>query len=208
MTEASDKGPIVGTEGYIPAEGPGSPQADLYSLGKVLYEAATGRDRRDYPALPDDLRSWPDANMLRELNAVILRACAQDPRERYVNSEAMLADFEILLRGKSVKIKRQRAKWWAVAKRIGMALTLLTILTGSASMLFREFKRRQSTPVLGPSPELGRVDEGPRSTNGEANALYANAMLIMRADDQKRMGEAYTNFLEATRLDPTFAKPY
>src|SRR5262245_64533115 len=66
ITDASDACSIVGTEGYIPPEGPGSPQADLYSLGKVLYEAATGKDRRDYPALPEDLRSWPDSNLLTE----------------------------------------------------------------------------------------------------------------------------------------------
>jgi eukaryotic-like serine/threonine-protein kinase len=34
----------LGTEGYIPPEGPGKPQADLYSLGMVLYEATTGTD--------------------------------------------------------------------------------------------------------------------------------------------------------------------
>jgi serine/threonine protein kinase len=32
---------FVGTEGYLPPEGPGTPQADLYSLGKVLYEIDT-----------------------------------------------------------------------------------------------------------------------------------------------------------------------
>ena len=40
---------FVGTEGYLPPEGPGTPQGDLYSLGKVLYEASTGKDRRDFP---------------------------------------------------------------------------------------------------------------------------------------------------------------
>jgi len=29
---------FVGTEGFVPPEGPGTPQADIYSLGKVLYE--------------------------------------------------------------------------------------------------------------------------------------------------------------------------
>src|SRR5205823_5016871 len=29
---------FVGTAGYLPPEGPGSPQVDIYSLGKVLYE--------------------------------------------------------------------------------------------------------------------------------------------------------------------------
>ena len=46
---------FVGTEGYLPPEGPGTPQADLYSLGKVLYEASTGKDRRDFPELPSQL---------------------------------------------------------------------------------------------------------------------------------------------------------
>ncbi|PYI82322.1 MAG: hypothetical protein DME26_18130, partial [Verrucomicrobia bacterium] len=33
---------FVGTEGYLPPEGTGTRQADLYSLGKVLYEMSTG----------------------------------------------------------------------------------------------------------------------------------------------------------------------
>ena len=36
------------TEGFVPPEGPGSAQADVYSLGKVLYEIATGKDRMDF----------------------------------------------------------------------------------------------------------------------------------------------------------------
>ena len=28
----------MGTEGFVPPEGPTSPQADIYALGKVLYE--------------------------------------------------------------------------------------------------------------------------------------------------------------------------
>ena len=47
VTEAGDTQSIVGTEGYLPPEGPGTPQADLFSLGKVLYEAVTGLDRRE-----------------------------------------------------------------------------------------------------------------------------------------------------------------
>jgi serine/threonine protein kinase len=36
---------FVGTEGYLPPEGPGTRQADIFSLGKVLYELSTGQDR-------------------------------------------------------------------------------------------------------------------------------------------------------------------
>src|SRR5207247_1328204 len=32
---------FVGTEGYIPPEGPGAPSADCYAFGKLLYELST-----------------------------------------------------------------------------------------------------------------------------------------------------------------------
>ena len=40
---------FVGTEGYLPPEGPGTVQADLFSLGKVLYEIS---HRQRLPAVP------------------------------------------------------------------------------------------------------------------------------------------------------------
>ncbi len=83
VTDASDQCSIVGTEGYLPPEGPGTPQADIFALGKVLYEAATGMDRREFPKLPEDLRSWADAAQVFELNEIILKACAQDAKDRY-----------------------------------------------------------------------------------------------------------------------------
>src|SRR5262249_17377707 len=46
VTNIDDAHSLVGTVGYIPPEGPGTPQADIYSLGKVLYEATFGKDRQ------------------------------------------------------------------------------------------------------------------------------------------------------------------
>jgi serine/threonine protein kinase len=45
---AGDSHSFVGTEGFVPPEGPGTPTADIYSLGKLLYELATGRDRLEF----------------------------------------------------------------------------------------------------------------------------------------------------------------
>jgi len=83
VTDVGDGRSIVGTEGYLAPEGPGTPQADIFALGKVLYEAATGLDRCQLPQLPADLRAWPDAKLILELNEVLLKACAADPRQRY-----------------------------------------------------------------------------------------------------------------------------
>jgi len=92
----------VGTEGFAAPEGSGTAQADLYSLGKVLYEIATGKDRQEFPELPTQLRELPDREGLMELNAVIARACRHDPADRYTSATEMRADLELLQSGKSL----------------------------------------------------------------------------------------------------------
>ena len=51
LVAVSGQNSFVGTEGYIPPEGPGTPRADIFSLGKVLYEISTGKDRLDFPEI-------------------------------------------------------------------------------------------------------------------------------------------------------------
>lgn len=93
----------LGTEGYMPPEGPGSASADVYSLGKVIYEASMGRDRRAFPELPTDvLESEPDAAM-DGLTNVLLKACDTEAARRYASAAAFRADLlrlkEVVLRG-------------------------------------------------------------------------------------------------------------
>src|SRR5438128_4816291 len=94
---------FVGTEGFTPPEGPGTPQADIYSLGKVLYEIATGKDRQNFPEPPTRLDEFADREQLLELNAVVLKACESNVQRRYQSAEEMQADLALLHIGKSVR---------------------------------------------------------------------------------------------------------
>jgi len=116
-----------GTEGFMPPEGPGTPQADLYSLGKVLYEMSTGKSRQEYPDLPTALGANIEREQFLELNEVFTKACASDPRQRYPSAEEMISDLERLQRGQSVKRKRLLERRLKVGWRSGLALVSLVL---------------------------------------------------------------------------------
>ncbi len=105
MTET---GSIIGTAQYLsPEQAKGKAveqSSDLYSLGVVLYEMLTGRvpfegenpvaialkHLSDEPVPPQALVPEIPNN----LNAVVMRALAKDPRDRYPTAEEFLADLE------------------------------------------------------------------------------------------------------------------
>ena len=82
----------LGTEGYIAPEGPGTPAADVFSLGKVLYEASMGKDRLQFPDLPTTVFENTDPQFLR-LNEIILKACELNPQARYQSAAEMHQDL-------------------------------------------------------------------------------------------------------------------
>jgi CHASE2 domain-containing sensor protein len=83
----------IGTPGYIPPEGPGTAAADVYSLGKVIYEAAMGRHVANYPALPTTLIERDDYKALLELNDLIIKACADNVALRYQSAADLHEDL-------------------------------------------------------------------------------------------------------------------
>jgi WD40 repeat protein len=134
---------MVGTVGYIPPEGPGTPQADLYSAGKVLYELGFGKDRQEFPQVPPDLHSHPEYVGLLELNDIILRACATAPHDRYKSAQEMFADLALLQGGKSVRRLRRIERRLAITTRIGL-LTAGLLFVAAVAYLFAVSQMRQA----------------------------------------------------------------
>jgi len=82
----------VGTPGYMPPlpEPPGTPQADIYGLGMVLYVISTGRDPVLFPELSATLVDASDSADFIRLNAIILKACQPDRAQRYASAAEMV----------------------------------------------------------------------------------------------------------------------
>ncbi len=89
ITASGDAMTRLGTDGYLAPEGPGTPQADLYALGKVLYEISMGRDRWQFPEFPTTVGTRPDQDDLRRLHEIILTACEHEPAHRYPSATEM-----------------------------------------------------------------------------------------------------------------------
>ena len=149
---------FVGTEGFVPPEGPGSAQADVYSLGKVLYEIATGKDRLDFPELPDELPQGPDRKQWLALNRVICDVCEPQLSKRSIKTAAELADaLRRIQRG-----KRRRSRSAGVLTTLTIILAGITFLTWKfleketfftwAEQLFQ----RQTIPPVEPQ-KMGQV---------------------------------------------------
>jgi WD40 repeat protein len=139
VTQAGDGQSIVGTEGYMPPEGPGTPAGDLFSLGRVLYEAATGMDRREFPKLPPNLCERADAAEMIEFNEILLKLGAADASRRYRTAEELQSDLALLQAGRSMKRVRRLERQLAWARR--SALTGVALLVLAASLVWVQLTR-------------------------------------------------------------------
>ncbi len=115
---------FVGTEGFVPPEGPGTARADVYGLGKVLYEIATGNDRMNFPELPPDVPSGPDRARWLALNRLICEVCDPRPSKRGISTAPDLAGaLARIAAGKRPK-PRAVVPWLAGAAMLAVAAVL------------------------------------------------------------------------------------
>jgi WD40 repeat protein len=156
---------FVGTEGYLPPEGPGTVQADLFSLGKVLYEISTGHDRQQFPELPTGVGKLPDRGALSELNEVLVRACAPEVKHRYQTAAELHADLALLQSGGSVARQRRLAGRLRFLQRAGVLVTVLAVVIAAGwawqarqTGQLREMARRASDSEMSARQRLYAAD--------------------------------------------------
>jgi WD40 repeat protein len=126
---------FVGTEGYIPPEGPGSPTADLYALGVALYEASTGLPLERFPEVPPEWFSGTENDQALELHEVILQACEGQRERRYTNVDALQADLALLQSGESIRHTKALKRRYSRLRTAGLLGTTLLVMALAVALL-------------------------------------------------------------------------
>jgi serine/threonine-protein kinase len=135
VEEDGEPGEIVGSARYMSPEQlmgrEATPRSDVYSVGILLYHCLTGKPPfsggvRDLarqhlhedPAPPRELNGEISPHM----EAVILRALAKNPDDRYPSATAMLQDIEAAPRTEKPEgaPRRGRKKWLVLASALAL----------------------------------------------------------------------------------------
>jgi serine/threonine protein kinase/tetratricopeptide (TPR) repeat protein len=185
-TEVSRTGEVIGTLRFMAPEqfaGKPDPRSDIYSLGLTIYELLTLQpawdeksrshllekaDARGHRIVP---ASKHDSGIPRDLDTIVMKACARDPDDRYQTAAALAEDLENFLEGRPIKARPPYSfevfvKWCrrnpAIAALSGIAALLLTLVAVTTSIgyvrtnaaLKREKEEQTRTEIARRAAEL------------------------------------------------------
>ncbi len=179
---------FVGTEGYIPPEGPGTPRSDIYSLGKVLYELATGRNRLDFPDLPADLMPQDGQPDFGELNEIILRACAAEAEGRHRSAEELRGELLLVDAGRSVRRLRRNERLLTRWRQLAVGALVLGAFGIGAVLWERARTERALERVAAETAQRQLIAE--KELAARQNLYAADMNLAQQAIEHGNFGRA------------------
>lgn len=166
VSEITQPGSVMGTAHYLPPEQAQGLEvtysSDLYSIGVILFEALTGRvpfeaessvavalkHVSDQPPRPSSI----NPNVSPALDAVVLRALAKDPAQRFTSAEAFIAALDAAERdpgadpGETAVLaplppvdpleeeRRKRWLWWLLGGAVLVGLLIGFLATRSQTV--------------------------------------------------------------------------
>ncbi len=149
----------AGTPGYVPPDGAGTPRADVYALAMVLYEMISGRDRMDFPDLPDEIPDIDQREKWLALNQTIcLAASPQVTSESITTADALLLQLEQIRMG--VYKKQSPLKQWIKELKLrrlflyALPIILLLLAFQHLPSDFRERIEKAYILLTNPNSEL------------------------------------------------------
>jgi len=207
-TTLSQEGMVAGTLGYMAPEllrgEPSTARSDLWALGVVLYEAATGRlpFRGASPPelgaciLRDPPQEFPEA-IPAGLRAVILRCLEKDPANSFSSAGEVRA---ALLRLGPASSGGTGPFALAISRRwlLALAPPLLLLAVAGGILLYRPVRNRLAPPRT-------RVSTGaPASNIAEANEYFERGLHFLM--HQYDLSRARPMLERALQRDPHFAE--
>ena len=175
-TQLTESGSALGTPYYMSPEQVEAkrsaigPPTDLYALGIILYEMATGKlpfDSDSLARLYSMILSEPPAkprkinpSIPEALENIILKAIEKDQKDRYVSAKAFADDLKRYRAGKRIKARpassvmkagryiRKQAKWVSCLVFSGMLCLVFFFLWVSSSLSHRDPKSLEIARTL------------------------------------------------------------
>ena len=199
----SESRSYVGTEGFVPPEGPGTVAADLFALGMVLYQAATGLSHDDFPNFPAEwLRGeFPAAAV--EFHEIILRACESDPQRRYRSAAEMDRDLALLEQGISLRHLRRIERRLSWLRRAAIAGGVAAVLA-TGGLAFAGWRVRVNHDYFQRSERLRqRAEAAEKATRDEFyDLLVTRARAEMLSGRPGQRAKALAAITEAAAIRP------
>jgi len=173
--ELTSPGSAVGTVAYMsPEQAKGVPldaRTDLFSLGTVIFEMATGKTpfgggstAEVFAAL---LRENPppvskvNPAMPKRLDPIVEKLLAKEPAQRYASAEALQEDLDAIdvHTGQPLRTQRGNGKKW-LRPSVAAVVVLLLISAGLAWWKYRHGANPGAAPAAGGTAATGGQESG------------------------------------------------